>query len=285
MDSKSLNKNSMMDSKEKHYYHISRKNNFNNIIFKSVISIVIFFAVGFMVLVMGSLLLRGMPNLIQNLKSPEVRFSIKLSLITSCISTITCVLFAIPISYGMARFNFIGKRIVEIILDLPMALPPIVSGLALLILFGNTEFGKLMERLGFSVVFDVKGIILAQFFVNLPQMIKVLKAAFYNIDPRIENVSRTLGLSSMQTFFKVTIPLAKNNIIASVVITWATALGQFGAVIMIAGATRMKTEVLPISVYLNMSCGEIDVALASASILIIISSVCLFTFQLLQKNE
>lgn len=262
-----------------------RRNNAYNIIFKTVIAIIIAITVAFMILAMGCLLLRGMPNLIENLKTPEILFSIKLSLMTSCISTIICILFAIPISYGITRFNFIGKKIIEIILDLPIALPPIVSGVALLILFGNSQFGRLMESLGFSVVFNVKGIILAQFFVNLPYMIKILKAAFYDIDPRIENVSRTLGYSSLQTFFKVTVPLAKNNIIASLVITWATSLGQFGAVVMIAGATRMKTEVLPISVYLNMSCGEMDIALASASILIIISAICLFTFQLLQKSK
>ncbi|MFD3155704.1 ABC transporter permease [Haloimpatiens sp. FM7330] len=274
-----------VDKREKNYNSVDKKNNSSNIIFKSIIAITMILVVAFMILAVGCLLLRGMPNLIENLKKPEIRFSIRLSLITSCISTIICVLVAIPVSYGITRFNFTGKRIVELILDLPLALPPIVSGLALLILFGNSSFGRFMEKIGFPVVFTVRGIVLAQFFVNLPNMIKILKAAFYDIDPRIENVSRTLGLNSMQTFFKVTLPLARNNIIASLVITWATSLGQFGAVVMIAGATRMKTEVLPISVYLNMSCGEIDVALASASILIIISTACLFIFQLLQKNK
>src|SRR3712207_1709385 len=152
-----------------------------------------------------------------------------------------------------------------------MALPPNVAGIALLILFSSTAFGEYLESIGLTFIFTQKGIILAQFFINVPYMIRILKSAIENIDPRMEFVSRTLGCSRAEAFFKVTLPLAKNGVTASIVITWARALGAFGAVLMIAGATRMKPETLPISLYLNLSCGDLDAALAVASILIIIS--------------
>ena len=127
----------------------------------------------------------------------------------------------------------------------------------------------------------MKGIILAQFFVNVPYMIRILKSTISDIDPRMEFVSRTLGCNKMQSFYKVTLLLAKNGLVASLVITWARLLGEFGAALMLAGATRMKTETLPVSLFLNMSCGDLKLGLAIASILIIISIVSLLIFETL----
>jgi len=227
------------------------------------------------------ILLRGFPNLRESLMIKEIQFSIKLSLYTSVISTFFCIIFSVPISYGLARFDFKGKYIINTIMDIPMALPPIVSGVALLLLFGNTAFGHKLAEHGLKFIFTVKGIILAQFFVNVPYIIRIMKSTFKDIDPKLEFVSRTLGYNRLKTFFKVTLPLAKNGLIAGIVITWARALGEFGAALMLAGATRMKTETLPISLFLNMSCGDLKLGLAVATILIAISVVSLLVFELL----
>ncbi len=259
----------------------NNNNKFSNIIFTAIVSIFTAFLVGFIILAISMILIRGVPNLGESLMTPEIRFSIELSLFTSLVSTLLCILFAIPISYGVVRTEFIGKRIVNTILDIPIALPPIVSGVALLLLFGNTPFGHFLADLGFKFTFTVKGIILAQFFVNVPYMIRILKSTISDIDPRIEFVSRTLGCNKIQSFFKVTLPLAKNGLVASIVITWARSLGEFGAALMLAGATRMKTETLPVSLFLNMSCGDLKLGLAAASILIIISIVSLLIFETL----
>jgi len=167
------------------------------------------------------------------------------------------------------------------ILDIPLALPPVVSGVSLLLLFGTTEFGKTLALHGLKFVFTTWGIVLAQFFVNVPYMIRVLKSTIADINPRFEFVGRILGCSQLQAFFKITLPLAKNGLIAGIVITWARALGEFGAALMLAGATRMKTETLPVSLFLNMSTGDLKLAMAAATILIIVSVVSLFIFELL----
>ncbi len=263
----------------------TRKQKYANVVFNGIVSILIATLAGFIMLAISMVLIKGVPNLWTSLGTPEIRFSIKLSIFTSIISTLLCIAFAIPVSYGIVRTDFKGKEVINMILDIPIALPPVVSGVALLLLFGTTAFGDFLASLGLKFVFTVKGIILAQFFVNVPYMIRVLKSTILDIDPRIEFVSRTLGCNKLQSFFKVTLPLAKNGLVASIVITWARALGEFGAALMLAGATRMRTETLPVSLFLNMSCGDLKLGLAAASILIIISILSLLVFEKLGSKE
>ncbi|MBN2405051.1 MAG: ABC transporter permease subunit [Coriobacteriia bacterium] len=224
-------------------------------------------------------LARGLPNLWASLHTAEIMFAMKLSLLTSLASTALCVLFAVPVAYGLTRFNIKGGGVLSMIMDIPMALPPIVSGVALLLLFGTTAFGRWLTAIGLPLVFTVQGIVVAQFFVNMPYMLRVMRSTFEDIDARMEFVARTLGCSRSQAFFKVTLPLSKNGLVAGAVITWARALGEFGAALMLVGATRLKTETLPVSLYLNMSCGDLELALAAASILIVISVLSLFIFE------
>jgi molybdate transport system permease protein len=263
----------------------SNKKRYSNIIFIAFISIFTAFITGLIALAIFMILLKGLPNLRTSLLNPEIRFALRLSLFTSISSTILCILFAVPISYGMIRLDFKGKKIINSLLSIPISLPPIVSGVALLILFGNTYFGHFLSDLGLKFIFTKKGIIFAQFFVNVPYMIRVLKSTISDIDPRMEYVARTLGCNRMQSFLTVTLPLAKNGLIASIVITWAKALGEFGSVLMVAGATRMKTETLPASIYLNISCGDLNLAMTSATILIIISLSSLFIFEILSSKK
>lgn len=256
-----------------------------NILFNAFIALCIAILTGFIILAISMVLTRGLPNLLTSLLIEEIRFAIKLSFYTSIISTLMCIVFSVPIAYGMVRLPFPGKKLVNTILEVPMALPPIVSGVALLILFGNSDFGRFLINAGLNFVFTVQGIILAQFFVNVPYMLRVLKAVIENIDPRIEFVARTLGCNRIQAICQVTLPLAKNGILAGVVITWARALGEFGAALMLAGATRLKTETLPVSLFLNMSTGDLELAMAAATILILISVISLFIFQYLGGNQ
>jgi len=179
----------------------------------------------FIILSISMILSRGLPNLQESLFIKEILFAIKLSLYTSFISTAFCIVFSVPIAYGIARYDFKGKSLINTVLDIPMALPPVVSGVALLLLFGNTAFGHFLADHGLKFVFDVKGIILAQFFVNVPYILRILKSTFMDIDPKLEFVSRTLGFNQLKTFFKVTLPLAKNGLLAGIVITWARAIG------------------------------------------------------------
>lgn len=217
--------------------------------------------------------------LLESLLSGEIQFAIRLSLITSVISTIFCIVVSVPAAYALARYNFPGKNILNTILDVPLALPPLVAGVALLILFGTTSFGKGLAEAGIKFVFTPLGIILAQFFVNMPFMFRVLRSTFQGINPRYEYVAQTLGSTEAGAFWRVTLPMARNGLMAGSIITWCRGIGEFGAALMVAGSTRMQTETLPISLYLNMSCGELPLAIASATILIVISLISLFIFE------
>jgi molybdate transport system permease protein len=223
-------------------------------------------------------------SLIQNIASPEIGFAIKLSLMTAVISTLMCIAIAIPVSYALSRYNFPGKTLVNTILDMPMALPPIVAGLGLLLIFGTSAFGHYLASVGLKFVFTPLGIVIAQFTVNISFMLRIMRSTFEGINPRYEYVAQTLGCTPFQAFMKTTLPLAKNGILAGSVITWSKGMGEFGAVLMLAGATRMKTETLPIALYLNMASGELDLAIAAATILIIISAATLYLFEQREGN-
>lgn len=233
----------------------------------------------FVLAAVGTVLLRGLPYIPASLKTPELVFAVKLSLFTSLVSTVACLLVAMPVAYTLARYSLPGQGIIANLLRIPLNLPPIVSGVCLLLLFGTTTFGETLARMGLRFVFTVPGIILAQFFVNVPFLITVLKAAIESTDIRLEYVARTLGCTPARAFLKVTLPLIRNNALAGLIITWGKALGEFGAVLMLAGATRFKTETLPISLYLNMATGDMEALMASAAILILIAVISLALFE------
>lgn len=223
------------------------------------------------VILLGLVFYSPLPALAASLGSPEIRFAIVLSLITSVVSTIICISLAIPVAYALARYEFFGKRIATLALTLPLTLPPLVAGIALLIFFGTTPWGKALEQAGFTVIFTPLGIIVAEVFVNLPYLIRILRSAYSTINPRYEYVAKTLGCTDAGAFFHVTLPMSRSGLLAGTVITWSKAMGEFGAVLMLAGATTMRTETLPIALYLNISTGDLDLAVAAATILILIS--------------
>lgn len=214
-----------------------------------------------------------------SLLSDEIQFAIRLSLLTSITSTILCIIVSVPAAYAMTHYRFWGQSLVNVILELPLALPPVVAGMALLILFGATGFGKSLAEAGIEFVFTPQGIILAQFFVIIPFMYRIMKTTFQGINPRFEHVARTLGCNDIEVFRRVTLPMAKNGLIAGSVIAWCRALGEFGAALMLAGATRMQTETLPSALYLNMTTGDLTLAVSAATILIIIAFVALLVFE------
>lgn len=233
---------------------------------------------------LGLLFYSPLSTLLSSLTSPEIRFAILLSLVTSVASTIVCIAIAVPVAYALARYPFPGKRVASLVLTLPLTLPPLVAGIALLLFFGTTPWGKALDSAGFAVIFTPLGIIVAEVFVNLPYMVRIMRSTFTSINPRFEHVAKTLGCTETGAFFQVSLPMARPGLIAGTVITWSKAMGEFGAVLMLAGATTMRTETLPIALYLNISTGDVDLAIAAATILILISLVALCTVEYLDKN-
>jgi len=246
---------------------------------------VIFLAVSFcliayfLVVIVGLVFYPPFLALVESLRSREILFAVELSLVTSVVSTALCVVAAVPVAYSLARFSFPGRGLVNTLFNVPLALPPLVAGVALLIFYGPSTFGKTLSAFGLDIVYTPVGIVVAQFFVNLPYLVRVARSAFETINPRFEHVARTLGCTEWGAFCQVTLPLARNGLIAGLVITWSKAIGEFGAVMMLGGATRMKTETLPIALFLNMSTGDLDLAIAASVILIIISVISFAVFE------
>ncbi|MBI5375685.1 MAG: ABC transporter permease [Candidatus Schekmanbacteria bacterium] len=209
----------------------------------------------------------GLQRFTAILFSEKILFAIKLSIFTATVSTILSMLVAVPASFALSRFQFRGKGIIDMLLDVPIILSPIAIG-AMLLIFFNTNAGKTVEKFTIPFVFEVPGIILAQFTVVCALAVRLLKSTFDSIDTRYEKVSRTLGLSSSASFFKVVVPLAKNGLIASAILTWARAIGEFGATVTLAGAMPMKTETLPVAIYLSFANADIERAMAVVFILV-----------------
>ena len=220
------------------------------------------------------ILVEGIPNLKEVVTSQEVRFAVWLSLWTSLLSTLICLLLGVPAAYAFTRTDMRLRRVCTVIVELPLSVPNLMIGLSLLLMFSSMP-GKYLSSHGIRFIFDVKGIVLAQLMVNMPFLLRIARTSFMELDPRLETVAESLGAGRMQTFFQIMLPMAKNGILGGAVVAWSRALGEFGATLMFVGATRMKTETIPTSIYLNMATGDIGPAMACAMIILIISAVTL----------
>lgn len=224
-------------------------------------------------------------EIMEALCSEEMLFSLKLSLTTSLIATVCVVSVAIPTAYALSRYDFFGKAVLKTVINLPMAFPELVLGLALLLLFSQPFVADFLGAFGISIIFSKLGIVVAQFFTALPYGIRIIYSAFDGVSKRYENVSRSLGYSEFETFKNVTIPLIRNGIYASTIITFARATGSFGAVLILAGGNYMKTEILPITLFLNISYGNLGMAITSAIVLISISFVAILFAEYMEGKK
>ena len=248
--------------------------------FKTATTTVAFLLGVFVVTIVASMLTHTtLGDVLKALGSAEIRFAIKLSLTTSAISTILCILVSVPTAYAMSRYRFKWKTLLGIVLDLPLSIPPLVAGLGLLITFGTTSFGRGLSSAGLKFIFTPAGIVLAHFLVNVPFTFRILRSTFEGINPRYENVARTLGCADGKAFWRVTLPMARNGLFAGAIITWCRGIGEFGAAYMVAGATSMRTETLPSAIFLNISDGGMGTAITAAIVLILISLVSLFVLE------
>lgn len=224
----------------------------------------------------------GITHFHEALTSAEVMFSLRMSVVTSVISTAICLTLALPTAYALSHTNMPCKRIAGIVMELTLSLPYILLGFALLLIF-SSPFGKALKDIGLAVVFQPAGIVFAQLIVNLPFAIRMVRTALDEVNPRMEFVAKTLGARSWQVFRDIILPQARNSIISCAVLTWARGMGEFGATLMLVGVTRMKTETLPGSIYLSISTGNNDVAMATAMIMLIVSAATLVLANLLNR--
>ena len=216
----------------------------------------------------GSLSLSRPNPLVQALRSRDIRFSIKLSLVSCTLTTLLSLWVAVPIGYLMSRYEFRGKPVIDTLLDIPIVLPPLVVGLSLLILFRYMP-----DWLSDAVVYKWPAVVLAQFMVACAFAVRTMRVTFDQIPQRFEQVALTLGCNRRQAFWRVIMPQARGGLLAAGTLAWARALGEFGPILVFAGATRQKTEVLPTSAFLELQAGRTDGMLAVSLIMIAAAAV------------
>lgn len=208
------------------------------------------------------------------LSSKFILHALWMSVWTSLLTTLIAILFAVPMGYALSRFRFPGHVLADAIVDLPIVFPPLVAGLTLLVFFSQTALGRWIQQdLGLEFVFQPKGIVLCQFVTAASFAIRSAKTAFDDVDRRYENVALTLGCTQWGSFRRVSLPLARNGIIAGGILTWARAFGLFGPLMIFVGSFRGRTEVLSTTIFLEQSVGNLEVALAIALLLIFIALI------------
>lgn len=184
--------------------------------------------------------------------------SLRLSFQSAGAATVFVVLIGIALAYALARREFKGKEALDIIITLPMILPPTVTGYYLLVLFGRNGIigGHIYDLTGYNIMFTWHAAVLASFIVSLPLMVKAARAAIESVDIELINASYTLGHSEAKTAFSVILPLARRGIIAGAVLSFARAIGEFGATLMLAGNIPGKTDTMPLAIYSHAANGE-----------------------------
>ena len=207
------------------------------------------------------------------LDDPQIRFAIRLSLLTSTVTAILALWVAVPLGYLLSRKEFWGKAVVDTFVDIPIILPPIVIGLSLLILF-QLPPGKAIERV-IPVTYHIPAIILAQFTAATAFAVRTMRVTFDQIDPRAEQVALTLGCTRAQAFWRVTLPTARKGLLATATLAWARSLGEFGPVQVFAGATPGKTVVMPTAVFLEQQVGRLHAAIAISLVMVVVAVIAL----------
>ncbi len=244
----------------------------------------------FLVVPLVALLVRSVAggSLFEFLSAPAVVSALQLSLVTTLVTLVLAVVFGTPLAYLLARYDFRGKSLLDTLIDLPMVLPPAVAGVALLITLGRRGWigSWLEEQFGLTIGFSTVAVILAQLFVAAPFYIKSAKAGFEATDPGFERVATTLGTGSLETFWRITVPLALPSLLSGMVMTWARALGEFGATIMFAGSFEGKTRTMPLAIYGALEGnGGLDQAVTLSVILVVASFIVLFLVKWLARSR
>ncbi|HEY3097501.1 MAG TPA: molybdate ABC transporter permease subunit [Methylomirabilota bacterium] len=212
--------------------------------------------------------------------SPEIRDALLLSLRVAILATVLNALIGVPLAWALARRRFPGRALLDLLVTMPLILPPTVTGYYLIVLFGRRGWlgGPLYQMTGWSIAFTWYAAVVAATIMALPLLVRTAKAAFESVDRDLERAAFTLGRSELRTAVEVTLPLARNGILAGLVLAFARALGEFGATLMLAGNIPGKTTTVPLAIYTAVQTGEdaaallLVVVLSALSCLVIVAA-------------
>jgi molybdate transport system permease protein len=211
-----------------------------------------------------------------------------LSLQVAITATLVSLPFAIGIGYVLARRRFWGKSLVETLLSLPLVLPPVVTGYLLLILLGRRGWigSALDEWFGIRLVFTWKAAAIASAVMAFPLMVRSIRVAFSELDQRLEMAARTLGAGRIETFVRISLPLARRGLIAGSVLAFARSIGEFGATVMVAGNISGETQTIPLYIYTQANApGGIDQSVRMVIVCIVIAIVALGISEYLERTR
>ncbi|GID95280.1 ABC transporter permease [Amorphoplanes digitatis] len=228
----------------------------------------------FLVLPLAGLVIRApWGSMWQQLTAPGALTALRLSLETATIATVACLLFGVPLAWLLARVEFPGRRLVRALVTVPLVLPPVVGGVALLLVFGRKGLlGSWMDStFGVTLPFTTTGVVVAEAFVAMPFLVIAVEGALRGADTRYEEAAATLGAGRWTAFTHVTLPLVAPGVAAGGVLCWARALGEFGATITFAGNYPGITQTMPLAVYQTMEGGDLDGAVVLSLILLAVS--------------
>jgi molybdate transport system permease protein len=221
---------------------------------------------------LASLLFHESPTSIWNeILQPDIFQALQLSLVTTTLSALLSVIFGLPVAYVLARTNFFGRQFLETLVTIPTVLPPVVAGVALLLTFGRVGLlGYYLSLLGITIPFTTVAVVMAQTFVSAPFFVNSAKAGLEQLDRRYEQAAYTLRASPFYTFRRVVLPLIRPALFSGIGLTWARALGEFGATITFAGNYPGITQTMPIAVYIASE-SDLDKAIAISVVLLAVS--------------
>ncbi|MEV0351703.1 ABC transporter permease [Nonomuraea sp. NPDC050680] len=231
----------------------------------------------FLVLPLAGLLIRApWPTLLRRLAEPQVLEALRLSLVCATIATAVCLLLGVPLAWLLARVSFPGRRLVRALVTVPLVLPPVVGGVALLLVLGRRGLvGQWLEAtFGITLPFTTAGVIIAEAFVAMPFLVISVEGALRGADRRFEEAAATLGASRWIVFRRVTLPMVMPGVVAGAVLCWARALGEFGATITFAGNFPGTTRTMPLAVYLALET-EPEAAIVLSLVLLAVSVIIL----------
>ncbi|MDD2472668.1 MULTISPECIES: ABC transporter permease [unclassified Methanoculleus] len=251
-----------------------------------LISVLLVIFLLFVTLPVVSLFLRISPEaFFRSLAAPVVLDALSLSLVTATVSTAIVVLFGTPLALVNARRDYAGRELVDTLTDLPMVLPPAVAGLALLMAFGRRGVvGQYLDVFGIQIAFTTLAVVTAQVFVASPFYIRQARASFEAIDRLYEDAARTLGASPGTVALRITIPLAWGGLVSGAILSFARALGEFGATIMFAGNFQGRTQTMPLAIYTTMQ-GDMNAAISLSIILVVISFAVISAVKIVTRRR
>lgn len=214
-------------------------------------------------------------RLATELTSNDVRTALRLSIECSLLAVAASMAVGVPLAWMLARSTFPGKPLVRALVTLPMVLPPVVGGVALLLAFGAHGFaGEALSHIGVTLPFTTAGTVVAETFVAMPFLVIAVEAGLRQADVRLEEAAATLGARPWTRFWRITLPLIAPSLAAGAALTWARALGEFGATITFAGNLPGTTQTMPLAVYVALE-SDTDGAIALSLLLLAVSLVVL----------